>query len=96
MENINNIDDERLEAILSDAAKSRQAMRVEARKADAWAAVEERIGARKSTPMWRKALRGAAVMVPFLFAALIFMQRGSGVDTIMYAATSDADTFALP
>ncbi len=96
MENVNNIGDERLEAILSDAVKAQQAMRVEARKAEAWAAVEKRIGVRKTTPMWRKALRVAAVMVPFLFAALIFMQRGSGVDAIMYAATTDADTFALP
>ena len=91
--------DANLEAMLSMAGDPTTALRVEGRKAEAWKAVEGRIGARrggKARFAWRIALRVAAVMIPLAMVALTLVSRGAAVETTLYAAAERADTFALP
>lgn len=96
MKSTKGIDDKRLDTLLSDAAAMRQALRVEERRCRAWECVSAKAGIGKPKPVWRTALRAAAVVLPIAFAALFFTQRGAAVDTLMQASTSAADTFALP
>ena len=90
------LNDKQLESILADTAGLRQALRVESRRAEAWECLRAKAKIRKPSSAWRAALRVAAVMLPLVFAALFFTQRGAATDTIMLASTSAADTFALP
>lgn len=91
--------DAELDAILARAGGIDAAARVEAGKADAWRNVEMRTGCRGAAapvaPVWRRALRVAAVMIPLAFA-LILAQKGGDCATTTYYAAAQADTFALP
>lgn len=91
--------DTELEALLAQAGDLSTAVRVEARKADAWREVEARTGCRAAVgahaPTWRRALRVAAAMIPLAFALILTHKSGDGAATTYYAATQ-ADTFALP
>lgn len=88
-----------LEALLARPGGLATAARVEARKPDAWRDVEARTGCRGAAgvriPLWRRALRVAAVMIPLAFALILTHKGGDSVTTTYYAATQ-ADTFALP
>lgn len=91
--------DAELEALLGRRDDLATAVRIEARKPDAWHDIEARTGCRgfvgARTPMWRRALRVAAVMVPLAFA-LILTHKGGDIATTTYYAVGQADTFALP